>query len=105
MWAPEGASPQGPIQVLLDVQSAEGVRVPGVLQVGGEPCVQPQLVQALGDGVVFNQELERLARLADCILYLWPRSSVRLDPAPGSPQATLHQPGGPKHSVARGQVG
>lgn len=63
--------------------------MPSILQVGGEPCIQPQLVQALGDGVVFNQELKCLARLANCILYLWPRSSVRLDPTgwlpPGHP--------------------
>ena len=48
--------------------------VSGVLHVGREPGIQPQVVQALGDGVVFNQELERLACLANCILYLWPRA-------------------------------
>ena len=46
----------------------------GILHVGREPCIQPQLVQALGDGVMFNQELKRLARLANRIFYLWPRA-------------------------------
>lgn len=73
--------------------------MPSILQVGREPCIQPQLVQALGDGVVFNQELKRLARLANCILYLWPRSSVRLDPTGWLPPATLRQPTGSKHRV------
>lgn len=41
-----------------------------ILHVGREPCIQPQLVQVLGDGVMFNQELKGLARLANRILYL-----------------------------------
>lgn len=47
--------------------------VSSILHVGREPCIQPQLVQALGDGVMFNQELKRLARLANGIFNLWPR--------------------------------
>ena len=70
--APQGASPQCPLQVLLGVQGAEGVRVSVILRAGREPCIQPQLVHALGDGVVLNQELQRLARLANGILHLQP---------------------------------
>lgn len=44
--------------------------VSGILHVGREPCIQPQLVQALGDRIMFNQELKRLACLANCILHL-----------------------------------
>lgn len=72
--APQGASPQGPFQVLLGVQGAEGVGLSSILHVGRESCIQPQLVQALGDGIMFNQELKGLARLANRILYLWPRA-------------------------------
>lgn len=46
----------------------------GILYVGREACIQPQLVQTLGDGIMFNQELKRLARLANRILYLWPKA-------------------------------
>lgn len=72
--APQGASPQCPFQILLGVQGAEGVGLSSILHVGREPCIQPHLVQALGDGIMFNQELKRPARLANCILYLWPKA-------------------------------
>lgn len=45
--------------------------MPSILYVRREPCVQLQLVQVLGDRVVLNQDLKRLARPADGILYLW----------------------------------
>lgn len=42
----------------------------GILHVGRKSCIQPQLVQALGDRIMFNQELECLARLVNRIFYL-----------------------------------
>lgn len=68
--APQGTSPQCPFQILPGVQGAEGVGVSSILHIGRELCIQPQLVQALGDGIMFYQELKRLARLANRILYL-----------------------------------
>lgn len=89
--APQGASPQRPFQILLGVQGAEGVGVSGILHVGRESCIQP--LQALGDGVMFNQELKRLACLGNRIFHLWPRTVSGWLPQAVPPQATHHQPG------------
>lgn len=48
------------------------MRVSVILRAGREACIQLQLVQALGDGVMFNQELQCLGRLANGVLHLQP---------------------------------
>ena len=48
------------------------MRVSVILRAGRETCIQPQLVQALGDRVMLDQELQRLARLADGVFHLRP---------------------------------